>query len=69
MGIKVNQYSYQPEASAQGYMPQNSVQEQPAPYTAEAQPVYTQVQQPEVPAEDRYVSSDPHHSHDGRCLP
>lgn len=56
---EANQYSYQPEASAQGYMPQNSVQEQPAPYTAEAQPVYTQVQQPEVPAEDRYVSSEP----------
>ena len=56
---EANQYSYQPEASAQGYMPQNSVQEQPAPYTAEAQPVYTQVQHPEVPAEDRYVSSEP----------
>ncbi|WP_455616388.1 hypothetical protein [Eisenbergiella sp.] len=56
---EANQYSYLPEPPAQEYLPQGSVQEQPAPYTAEAQPVFSQVQQPEVPAEERYVSSEP----------
>lgn len=50
---------YQPQPAAQEYLPQGYVQEQPASYTTESQPVPPRVQQPELPAEDRYASSEP----------